>query len=162
MSALSLGKRQRESDIIDAPAKKQKVLKSAVRTFDQKTVALGSTRFYKCSNHLQVDSECNESVPRESVYDAEILALFLLRPDNKRADNLYPEVILELQATGSVSTLIEHFNRAIIYADMLQSREIWIVHFSREDSVHDNDFKNVRISARFWNTTGEFREIIDE
>ncbi|CAG8703618.1 14050_t:CDS:1, partial [Gigaspora rosea] len=48
------------------------VLKSAVRTFDQKTIALGSTRSYKYSNNLQVDSKCNESVPRECVYDAEM------------------------------------------------------------------------------------------
>ncbi|CAG8731183.1 1920_t:CDS:2, partial [Racocetra persica] len=230
MSVSSLGKRQRESDIIDAPAKKQyvpdincfcpsvdvplqangfvntlEVLKSAVRTFDQKTIALGSTRSYKCSNHLQVDSKCNESVPRESVYDAEMYRIlhnwlakvhrfeittqwhlegigndgdwhhFYCDLTIKKPDNPYPEVILELQATGSIPTLITHFNRAITYADQLHSQEIWIVHFSREDSVvsdpywpfaklqdrrlnithfwHDKDFKNVRMSARFWDTT---------
>ncbi|CAG8688489.1 12982_t:CDS:2, partial [Funneliformis caledonium] len=84
--ALSLGKRQRDPTIIDSPAKKQcivpevscfypdidvplrgngsvntlEVIKSAVCTFDQKTIALGSTRSYKCSNHLQVESKCNE------------------------------------------------------------------------------------------------------
>ncbi|KAF0484103.1 P-loop containing nucleoside triphosphate hydrolase protein [Gigaspora margarita] len=141
------------------------VLKSAVRAFDQKTVALGSTRSYKCSNHLQVDSKCNENVPRESVYDAEMYRILhnwlakvhmfkitsqwhLEEIGNdgdwhhlycdltiKKPDNPYSEVILELQATGSIPTLIKHFNRAITYADQLRSREIWIVHFSRKDSV---------------------------
>ncbi|CAG8672359.1 22405_t:CDS:1, partial [Gigaspora margarita] len=130
------------------------VLKSAVRTFDQKTIALGSTRSYKCSNHLQVDSKCNENVPRECVYDAEmyrILHNWLAKVHRfeitsqwhlegigndgdwhhlycdltiKKPDNPYPEVILELQATGSIPTLIKHFNRAITYADQLRSREI--------------------------------------
>ncbi|CAG8799406.1 19510_t:CDS:2 [Racocetra persica] len=66
----------RDLATIDAPTKKQlntlEIIKSAVRVFDQKTIALDSTRFYKCSNHLQVESKCNECVSRESVYDAEM------------------------------------------------------------------------------------------
>ncbi|CAG8629423.1 3186_t:CDS:2, partial [Diversispora eburnea] len=48
------------------------VMKSAVRTFNKNTIARGSSRSYKSSNHLQVDSKCNVHVPRESVYDAEM------------------------------------------------------------------------------------------
>ena len=48
------------------------VVKSTVRIFDQKTIALKFTYFYKNSNHLQVDSKCNTYVPKESMYDAEM------------------------------------------------------------------------------------------
>ena len=76
---------------------------------------------------------------------------------------------------------MKHFDRVIKYADQLRSQEIWIVHFSREDSVasdpywpstklqdrglnvvhfrHDKDFRNVRMSARFRDATGEFSKL---
>ncbi|CAG8572375.1 11096_t:CDS:2 [Ambispora gerdemannii] len=44
------------------------VLKLATRTFDQATITLASTRAYKESNHLRVDSEPNAKVPKESVH----------------------------------------------------------------------------------------------
>ena len=53
------------------------VVNSAVRTLDQKTIALGSTCAYKNSNNLQVDSKFNEKVPRESVYDTEMYRILL-------------------------------------------------------------------------------------
>ncbi|CAG8657761.1 19432_t:CDS:2, partial [Racocetra fulgida] len=112
-------KRQRDLATIDAPTKKQcvvpetswfcpdmnvplqanggvntlEIIKSAVRVFDQKTIALGSTRSYKCSNHLQ------------------------------KPDNPYPEAVLEVVATGSISTLKKHFDRVIKYADQLCPEE---------------------------------------
>src|SRR5215469_1652641 len=43
------------------------VVKSTVRTFDPKTIALGSSRSYKRSNHLLVDSTQNVKVPWESM-----------------------------------------------------------------------------------------------
>src|SRR5208282_6752210 len=157
----TLGKRQRDPDIIDTPTKKPcivpetswfypnievplqanggvntlEIIKSTVRTFDQKTIALGSTRSYKCSNHLQVEAKCNECVPRESVYDAEmyrILHNWLAKVHGfeitgqwhlegigndgawhhlycdltiKKPDNPYPEAVIELIATGSVPDL---------------------------------------------------------
>ncbi|CAG8453531.1 10787_t:CDS:2, partial [Racocetra fulgida] len=70
------------------------VIKSAVRTFDQKTIALGSSRSYK--------------------------------------------TVLELIATGSVSTLEKHFKQVFKYADKLRPLEVWIIHFSREDSIVSN------------------------
>ncbi|RIB00565.1 hypothetical protein C2G38_2129665 [Gigaspora rosea] len=179
------------------------IIKSAVRVFDQKTIALGSTRSYKCSNHLQVESKCDECVPRESVYDAEmyrILHNWLAKVHGfeitgqwhlegigsdgdwhhlfcdltiKKPDNPYPEAVLEVVATGSISTLKKHFDRVIKYADQLCPEEVWIVHFSREDSVvsdpywpseklQDRGFEDIRMSARFRDATGKFCEIIDE
>lgn len=115
------------------------ILKTAVREFDQDTIALGSSRSYKSSNHLNVNSKYFIKVPRESTYDAEmyrILANWLRKfhgfeitgqwhlqqvcddGDNhhlycdltiKKPDKHYPEAILELLATASVSKLNSHF-----------------------------------------------------
>ena len=102
----------------------------------------------------------------------------------KKSDNTHPEAILEIVATGSALTLIKHFDRVMKYADQLNPKEVWVVHFSREDSVvsvpywpctklqdrglnvihfwHDEGFENVRMNARFRDATGQFCEIIDE
>ena len=48
------------------------ILKTAVRDFDQGIISLGSSRSYKSSNHLYVNSEHYIKVPRESTYDAEM------------------------------------------------------------------------------------------
>ncbi|CAG8770299.1 14970_t:CDS:2, partial [Racocetra persica] len=151
------------------------IIKSAVRVFDQKTIALGSTCSYKCSNHLQVESKYDECIPRESVYDAEMYRI-LHNWLAKKPDNPYPEAVLEVVATGSISTLKKHFDRVIKYTDQLCPEEVWIVHFSREDSIvsdpywpseklqdrglnvihfwHDEGFEDIRMSARFRDATG--------
>ena len=46
------------------------ILKTAVRDFDQGIIALGSSRSYKSSNHLYMNSEHYIKVPRESTYGA--------------------------------------------------------------------------------------------
>lgn len=104
-SSSVLGKRQRDSQatsiVKDFSSKKQcigldcfcpdmdvplqvngsvdilEVVKSTVRTFDPKTIALGSSRSYKSSNHLLVDSKQNAKVPRESTYDAEMYRILV-------------------------------------------------------------------------------------
>ena len=48
------------------------ILKTAVCDFDQGIISLGSSRSYKSSNHLYVNSEHYIKVPRESTYDAEM------------------------------------------------------------------------------------------
>ena len=48
------------------------VIKSAVCLFNKKTISLGSSRSFKNSNYLVVDSKQNIKVPRESMYDAEM------------------------------------------------------------------------------------------
>ncbi|CAG8515708.1 8397_t:CDS:2 [Funneliformis caledonium] len=96
-------KRRREQDysaIINTSAKKQYIescfcpsvdvplqadgsvdiletVKSTVHVFDQKIITLGSSRSYKSSNHLLVDSEQNVEVPRESLYDAEMYRILV-------------------------------------------------------------------------------------
>ena len=55
------------------------ILKIAVRDFDQGTIALGSSRSYKSSNHIYVNSEHFIKVPRESTYDAEMYRVLLAK-----------------------------------------------------------------------------------
>ena len=190
------------------------VVKSTVRSFDSKTIALGSSRSYKRSNHLLVDSKQNVKVPRESTYDAEmyrILANWLAKVHGfevtsqwhleqvcddgeyhhfycdltiKEADAPNPIAVIEVLASGSTPKIKKHFEQVFTYADQLHPLEVWIVHFSREDSVvsdpywpseklqdrglnvihfwHNESFKDVRMSARFQDATGQFCEIIDE
>ncbi|GBB85531.1 hypothetical protein RclHR1_12020001, partial [Rhizophagus clarus] len=180
------------------------ILKIAVRDFDQGIISLGSSRSYKSSNHLYVNSEHYIKVPKESTYDAEMYRVLVnwLRKIHgyeitgqwhleqvcddgdyhhlycdltiKKPENPHLEALLELLATASISKLDGHFEQVFKYEEQLHPREIWIVHFSREDYVvtnpywpseklqekelnvvhfwHDRDFKNVRISVRFRDT----------
>ena len=175
---------------------------------------LGSFRSYKSSNHLYVNSEHYIKVPRESTYDAEMYRVLVnwLRKIHgyeitgqwhleqvcddgdyhhlycdltiKNPDSPHLKAFLELLATASIPKLNGHFEQVFKYEEQLHPREIWIVHFSREDYIvtkpywpceklqerglnvihfwHDREFKNVRMSARFRDTTGRCYEIIDE
>ena len=161
-----------------------------------------------------MDCKQNVKVPRESTYDAEmyrILANWLAKiygfeiigqwhleqvcDDGgyhhfycdltiKKANNPHPEAEIEILASGSALKIKKHFDQVFKYADQLCPEEVWIVHFSREDSVvsdpywpskklqdrglnvihfwHNESFKDVRMSARFQDVTGQFCEIIDE
>ncbi|GES96037.1 P-loop containing nucleoside triphosphate hydrolase protein [Rhizophagus clarus] len=144
------------------------ILKTAVRDFDQGIIALRSSRSYKSSNHLYVNSEHYIKVPRESTYDAEMYRVLVnwLRKIHgyeitgqwhfeqvcddgdyhhlycdltiKKPENPHLEALLELLAMASISKLDGHFEKVFKYEEQLHSREIWIVHFSREDYVVTN------------------------
>ena len=101
----------------------------------------------------------------------------------KKPESPHLEALLELLAMASISKLDGHFEQVFKYKEQLQPREIWIVHFFHEDYIvtnpywpcgklqesglnvihfwHDREFKNVRMSARFQDTTGKFCKIID-
>jgi hypothetical protein len=190
------------------------ILKTAVWDFDQGIIALGFSHLYKSSNHLYVNSEHYIKVPRESTYDAEMYRVLVnwLRKIHgyeitgqwhleqvyddgdyhhlycdltiKKPDSPHLEALLELMATASISKLDGHFEQVFKYKEQLHPREIWIVHFSREDYIvanpywlceklqerglnvvyfwHDREFKNVRMSIRFQDSSDKCCEIIDE
>ncbi|CAJ0915020.1 9956_t:CDS:1, partial [Entrophospora sp. SA101] len=68
---------------VDVPLRENKsidilgIVKQAFCSFDQNTIAQGSSRAYKSSNNLLVDSEPNVRVLKESVYDAEMYRILL-------------------------------------------------------------------------------------
>jgi len=144
------------------------ILKTAVRDFNQGTIALGSSCSYKSSNHIYVNSEHFIKVPRESIYDAEIyqvLANWLRKFHDfeitgqwyleqvcddgdyhhlycdltiKKPDSSYLEDLLELLATASIPKLEGHFKQVFKYEEQLHPQEIWIIHFSREYYIVTN------------------------
>ncbi|KAF0357827.1 P-loop containing nucleoside triphosphate hydrolase protein [Gigaspora margarita] len=206
-------------DSVDVPPRSDnsidilKILKLAVCTFDQATIALGSNRAYKKLNHLCVNSEPNAKVPRESVYDSEmyrVLQNWLKIINNFRVTgqwhleqvgedgdhhHLYcdlvisqndfpnPVAVLELLATASPPKLDKHFVQIFKYAQQFSLLEVWVVHFSHEDSIienpywphkqlqerglnvvhfwHDKEFNNVRISVKSRDNTSNFNIIIN-
>ncbi|GES85652.1 P-loop containing nucleoside triphosphate hydrolase protein [Rhizophagus clarus] len=107
------------------------ILKTAVCDFDQSIIALGSSRSYKNSNHLYVNSEHYIKVLRESTYDAEMYQVL-------KSDNPQLEALLELLAMASISKLEGHFEQVFKYEKQLHPQEIWIIHFSRKDYVVTN------------------------
>ncbi|CAG8541725.1 1395_t:CDS:2 [Cetraspora pellucida] len=119
-------------------------------------------------NILKVVKTANVKVPRESTYDAEmyrILYNWLAKVHGfeitgqwhlkavsddgyyrhsycdltiKKPDSPYPEAVIEVLATESIPKLEKHFEQVLKYADRLCPKEIWVVHFSRENSVTIN------------------------
>ncbi|CAG8451096.1 5841_t:CDS:2 [Cetraspora pellucida] len=144
------------------------MLKLAVCTFDQNAITLGSTRSYKSSNYLRVETKCNEKVQKRVCEDGDWHHLYSDLTIKKSAD-LNPVALLELIATGFILKLKNHFEQIFKYADQLYPQEIWVIHFSRKDSIvldpywpsdelqerglnvvhcwNDKEFKNVRRSS---------------
>ncbi|CAG8535848.1 9342_t:CDS:2 [Acaulospora morrowiae] len=56
--------------------------------------------------------------------------------------NSWPVASRTIVATGSVPTLIKHFNQVIKYANQLCPQEIWIVHFLGRILLHLNQQNN--------------------
>jgi len=136
-----------------------RVLKYAVQSFDKDIISHACTRSYKTAK-VHVNSISNQHVPRESVYDSELLRILRnwLNPanmqitgqwhlisykSNKRVRHRYSDIVidspsgqrivLELIATANSADLDEHFDRAHKYAKLLSAEETWIIHFTCED-----------------------------
>jgi hypothetical protein len=154
-----------------------------------------------------VDSLPCAKVPRESVYDAEMYRVLVgwlyhhyniditgqwhleHSGDDGFPQHLYcdlslsfpntdkPVAILELLATASNPTLLRHFDQIFRYDNQLNSGNMWIVHFSREDNIlsaplwpsssllrkglnmihiwHNDIFSLVYMSAKYIDVSGE-------
>ena len=119
------------------------ILKTAVCDFDQGIISLGSSRSYKSSNHLYVNSEHYIKVPRESTYDAEMYQVLVnwLRKIHgyeitgqwhfeqvcddgnyyhlycdltiKNPNSLHLEAFLKLLVTALISKLNGHFEQVL-------------------------------------------------
>ncbi|CAG8749272.1 7065_t:CDS:2, partial [Ambispora leptoticha] len=128
------------------------MLKLAVCTFDQATIALGSSRAYKRSTHLRVNSEPNAKVPRESVYDSEICRV--LQNWLKIINNFRVTGQWHLEQVGEDGW---YRRKSLLACKQLLERGLNVVHF-----WHNKEFKNVRMSVKSRDATGNFNIIINE
>ncbi|PKK63973.1 hypothetical protein RhiirC2_788143 [Rhizophagus irregularis] len=138
------------------------VLIEAVRCFDKTIIRNAFYRSFKTAL-VKVDGCRNVKVPRESVYDTELIRILVNwivkdnnfevngqchlidHAGNDEKDKHYfsdiiivtskQKVVLELLASATKNELNEHFERVLHYAETLSASDIWIVNFSREDDA---------------------------
>jgi hypothetical protein len=138
----------------DAALNALDVLKESVRFFDKDLIRLAEYRSHKKAS-VKVPGSID--VPRESVYDTELMRILSnwlqgqygwtvtgqWHLNNNLKEHKYPDivikksnhltVVLELLATGdrhSVQSLIE---KTPEYMDLLSADEAWVVHFTCQD-----------------------------
>ena len=146
----------------DGPMDVVEALKMAVKVFDKRLFCLNHS--YKSSGNVKVDGCRSKNVPRESVYDNELLRIFTnwLRSTlggyqvtgqwhsrgvhgHKYSDIVIskddkPTVVLEILATASRPSILEHFQRTIDYKDLLEADMAWVIHFTRQDDYLDEPY----------------------
>jgi hypothetical protein len=134
----------RTLDILEA-------LKQIVVIFDKEIIRSLSSYKTAC---VAVNSLENVTVPRESVYDAELYRIMtnwfsefivtgqwhLKYRANGHVNHKYidivisrpghPTIALELLATATKKELNEHYERALTYTEKLSADETWVVHFT--------------------------------
>ncbi|KAF9896603.1 hypothetical protein BX616_007128 [Lobosporangium transversale] len=137
-------------------------MKIALRFFDKNLIMQAGSRSYKGSGKtVKVMGNCNVSVPRESVYDTELMRVLTnwlnkaeeyeiigqwhLREleDHKYSDIVIkkagePTVVIELLATGSQTSIKDHISKTPTYRRLLSAEEAWVVHFTREDDYFEH------------------------
>jgi hypothetical protein len=137
------------------------VLAQSLKFFDKELICLAAARSYKQSK-VNVGGFCAVPVPRESVYNTELMRILTnwlskqeayaingqwhLRIDqnkNKYCDIIIsksntPTVVLKLLVTEDVSFIRAHLEKTPYYKDLLSADEAWVVHFTCEDSYLDH------------------------
>ena len=135
------------------------MLREAVKLFSKTLIRGAESTSYKYSRGVQVGGNKNARVPRESVYDSElmrILSNWLVQMNytvtgqwHTKIDNghrycdiviahNYFKVVLELIATGEVHEIKKHIDRTNSYKHSLRATEGWMIHFTREDDYLDH------------------------
>jgi hypothetical protein len=131
----------------------------SLEVFDRELMRLAPSRSYK-SSKVRVGGSRNVRVPRESVYDTELIRLFsnwlneingwtvtgqwhlqTTHQHHKYTDivlqkNDNPPIVLELVATGDVTFVQSHIEKIPEYMALLSAREAWVVHFTCEDNYN--------------------------
>ncbi|KAF9433089.1 hypothetical protein BGZ76_009907 [Entomortierella beljakovae] len=138
-------------------------LKVALRFFDRDLMTWAAERSYKDSGSLKVDGNSKVRVPRESVYDTELMRIltnwlskteqyqitgqwYLRELENHRYSDIVIKrhgcipIVLELLATGSRSFIRSHIEKTPFYKEQLNAQEAWVVHFTREDNYLDDPY----------------------
>ncbi|KAF9413039.1 hypothetical protein BGZ76_005105, partial [Entomortierella beljakovae] len=135
-------------------------LKAALRCFDKDLIRMATNVSYKTAADVYVGGIRNASVPRESVYDTELMAILAnwLMTEGYRTSGQYhlrelefhkfsdivikkdgkPTVVLELMATGDEIAIGSHIEKTLLYKQLIPAMEAWLVHFTREDLYFDH------------------------
>jgi len=142
------------------------VLTEALKHFDQNLIFQSPQRSYKEAK-LRVDGRTDSTIPRESVYNTELMRiltnwltnkefykiddqwhLFDIETDVHKYNDIVISkgdkymVLLELLATGDNASIRSHINKTFLYKKLLSKdhtpvKEAWIIHFTREDKYRN-------------------------
>jgi hypothetical protein len=131
----------------------------SLKVFDKDLIRLACSRSYK-SSLVKVGGLSDVSVPRESVYDTElmrILSNWLQKQygwtvtgqwhlqttlgEHKYTDIVIKKdenlpIVLELLATGDTSFVRSQIEKTSRYKTLLSANEAWVIHFTCEDDYH--------------------------
>jgi hypothetical protein len=152
-------------------------LKEALKFFDKDLIRLAADYSYKQSK-VHVGGHRNTSVPRESVYDTELMRILTnwLRPEsfavagqyhrkNSHGEDKYSDIVIKkpeelkvvlvLVATGDSGFVRDHVDKTAEYKELLLADEAWVVHFTCEDNYlpywQSDDLLNEGINlVHFW------------
>src|ERR1700722_4288384 len=132
----------------------------SLQVFDKDLIRLACARSYKSSSTVKVGGLSHVPVPRESVYDTELMRILsnwlreqhgwtvtrqwhlqttlghykytdiVLRKDEN------PPIVLELLATGDTIFVQSHIEKTPRYKALLSAEEAWVVHFTCEDDYN--------------------------
>ena len=142
----------------------------SLKFFDKTLIRLAAQNSYK-KLKIKIPSVFNGQVPRESVYDTELLRILSnwlrnrydwtvigqwhLQNDMKKhkySDIVIkkeenPSIVLELLATGDTGSVKSHIQRTPEYMALLSATEAWVVHFTCEQNYHPVWQSDVELSA---------------
>lgn len=131
------------------------ILTESLKCFDKDLIQSAYSHSYK-SSKVPVDGHRKTAVPRESVYDTELMRILTnwLRISGwsvtgqhtitvdgrhkysdivlRKRDN--EPIVLELLATGEESFIKDHIDKTPTYMNTLSAVEGWVIHFTCEDN----------------------------
>ncbi|RUP47984.1 hypothetical protein BC936DRAFT_145113, partial [Jimgerdemannia flammicorona] len=138
-------------------------LQEALKFVDKDLIRLAPDRVFKLAEKVRVDGLRNRRVPREIVYDQEIMRILTnwlakqheysvigqwhtedttkkgnVKGKYKLLDGVIkkpgePTIILEFLATNERSDVKVHVNKTPLYKNRLSAEAAWVIHFTRED-----------------------------
>ena len=132
-----------------------KTLVESLKCFDKELIRLAASHSYKSSKAAIVDGTPYAQVPRESVYDTELMRILsnwlqrhhgwtitgqwhLKEPfgKHKYTDIVLKKmetILLELLATGDEAFLNSYIDKTPEYMHLLKAQKAWVIHFTRGD-----------------------------
>ena len=145
-----------------------RILEKAVALFDRQLMADASLTSFKSSGPITVRGRKKRRVPRQSVYDTELMRILSswLTPFGWKVTGQWHSlndsnqhkftditltfddatekttVVLELLATGTNNDILSHIKKVPEYAELQSATEAWTIHFTCED-----DFTPVEVQG---------------